>query len=461
MHHSREPVSMMTLVYFIHYLLSGLDYRSLDHGILNLLSNRQLWFVPLVNPDGYVWNLHAKAGNLWQRKNRSPTCAREDWHTGVDLNRNYPVCFDKPGQGSSTKGCDEDYRGPHPFSEPETIAIRDFVASNNFTIAFNFHSFGHLMLLPYSCDTEHVESEVNEKYFWFYAYQLVYHSKYTVGRSYDKTIKLYPVNGDAADWMFKEHKIFAVSPEVGGNKFWVPEKDVVPLSKENTPMCHFGALASGPLLQIKEVSKEGKCFSFKVWNDGLWNTWGDNVRVLFRSRARNEDHSIDTNVTSIVSIPRIESKSGVSNEITFCTEINPLETPLVSINVGAADDNQCVVYQIDLNEFKNSDKVQQLEIFAKRSFPGVASCSFLGEGKSKDITSNTKGVEYLTPVSKGAVPGMYNGSVLAFSGMICLLIGVALGLAYTRCFRSSLDYKAVEVDNLEELDELVIENSKS
>lgn len=115
MHHSREPVSMMTLVYFIQYLVNG--YLRGDPKVAHILHNRQLWFVPLVNPDGYEYNIHHR-NDLWQRKNRRPSCAKHDSHQGVDLNRNYPTCFREPGAGSSTNPCAEDYRGARPFSEP-------------------------------------------------------------------------------------------------------------------------------------------------------------------------------------------------------------------------------------------------------------------------------------------------------------------------------------------------------
>ena len=115
MHHSREPVSMMTLVYFIQYLVNG--YLRNDTKVAHILRHRQLWFVPLVNPDGYEYNIQHSRDH-WQRKNRRPSCSRHDSHQGVDLNRNYPTCFSEPGGGSSRNPCAEDYRGKAPFSEP-------------------------------------------------------------------------------------------------------------------------------------------------------------------------------------------------------------------------------------------------------------------------------------------------------------------------------------------------------
>jgi hypothetical protein len=70
---------------------------------------------------------------------------------GVDLNRNYGVSWDKPG-GSSQDHCAENYRGPFPFSEPETRAIRDFLISHRHSIKFvyNFHAYGNMYLWPYN-----------------------------------------------------------------------------------------------------------------------------------------------------------------------------------------------------------------------------------------------------------------------------------------------------------------------
>lgn len=46
---------------------------------------------------------------------------------GVDLNRNYDFKFGIDNLGSSTDPCDEAFRGPFAFSEPETAAVRNFV----------------------------------------------------------------------------------------------------------------------------------------------------------------------------------------------------------------------------------------------------------------------------------------------------------------------------------------------
>ena len=49
--HAREPVSMMSLFYFTQHLAEN---YILDHEITYLVNNREMWFIPVITPDGYV-----------------------------------------------------------------------------------------------------------------------------------------------------------------------------------------------------------------------------------------------------------------------------------------------------------------------------------------------------------------------------------------------------------------------
>ena len=90
--------------------------------------------VPCVNPDGYEYSRNHFS--FW-RKNRRQNA---DGTYGVDLNRNFPIGFNK-----STITTSNVYGGPEPFSEPETRALRDFVLAHpNITIALDYHSQGNV-----------------------------------------------------------------------------------------------------------------------------------------------------------------------------------------------------------------------------------------------------------------------------------------------------------------------------
>ncbi|HAP36566.1 MAG TPA: peptidase M14, partial [Bacteroidetes bacterium] len=68
LHHAREPQGMMTVIYYMWWLLE--NYGK-DPEATYLVNNRQMWFVPVVNPDGYVYNqtVSSNGGGGW-RKNR-------------------------------------------------------------------------------------------------------------------------------------------------------------------------------------------------------------------------------------------------------------------------------------------------------------------------------------------------------------------------------------------------------
>ena len=144
LHHSREPMSYMNLFYYMDWLLENYQTEPLAEHLLN---NRELWFIPAINPDGLVYNQSiAPNGGGMQRKNMLPTCS--NGVNGVDLNRNYSYMWAYDNEGSSPDGCSETYRGNLPFSENETQVVKNFVESHDFPIALNYHSYSNLLIYP-------------------------------------------------------------------------------------------------------------------------------------------------------------------------------------------------------------------------------------------------------------------------------------------------------------------------
>ena len=95
LHHSREPQGMQSSLWFLLYMLE--EYGN-DPLATYLVNEREIYFVPCVNPDGYEYNrqIAPGGGGLW-RKNR-----RDNGNsTGVDLNRNYPFQWGFDNSGSS------------------------------------------------------------------------------------------------------------------------------------------------------------------------------------------------------------------------------------------------------------------------------------------------------------------------------------------------------------------------
>lgn len=231
LHHAREPNSMSQMVFFLWYLLE--NYET-DPEIKYLVDNTQLYFVPCVNPDGYVFNelLMPNGGGLW-RKNRY-VWPNDNLPYGVDLNRNYGFEWGFDNFGSSTDRNSLLYRGPFPFSEPETRAIRDFCNDEQFTIALNYHSFSNLVIIPFGYNDD---ASADDATFRAFGEALTRENNYLVGSGIE-TLGT-PANGVSDDWMYGEQeskpKIFAMTPEVGSGAegFWPPINAIDRLNKAN------------------------------------------------------------------------------------------------------------------------------------------------------------------------------------------------------------------------------------
>ena len=118
LHHAREPASLQQLIYFMWYLLENYDSND---SIKQIIDNSELFFVPCVNPDGYIFNeiIEPNGGGMWRKNTR-------DTH-GVDNNRNYSYIDENGNEVWNTSGTSSNpygntYAGDGPFSESENRA---------------------------------------------------------------------------------------------------------------------------------------------------------------------------------------------------------------------------------------------------------------------------------------------------------------------------------------------------
>jgi hypothetical protein len=208
-HHAREIMSVDIPLRFAGYLL---DNYGVDPTITDYINTREIYFVPMVNPDGHVYveNNHSGSSGGWWRKNRA---VNYDASIGVDLNRNYGYTWGYDDNGSSGTPSSPVYRGPSEFSEPETQAVRDFVNSREFTMWLSFHTYGELLLYPWG----HIaQNTPDHRYYKRLGELLSEANGYFAG---DLAMgAIYPVNGDSDDWGYGEqvtkNKIFAFTPEM-------------------------------------------------------------------------------------------------------------------------------------------------------------------------------------------------------------------------------------------------------
>lgn len=200
-HHAREHLSLEIPLMLAHYLV---DNRT-DPQIKDLIDNRDIWIIPMVNPDGAEWDISTGRYKMW-RKNRRDN---GDGTFGVDLNRNYG--FKWGTGGSDTDTSSDIYMGKEPFSEPETQAIRDFVISQpNTKMLLTFHTFSELVLYPWGHTYDEIGNAKDLAVFKKMATTMAGWNKYTPKQSSG----LYIASGDTTDWAYGERGIFAFTFEL-------------------------------------------------------------------------------------------------------------------------------------------------------------------------------------------------------------------------------------------------------
>jgi carboxypeptidase T len=229
-HHAREPASVAQLIMYMYYLLE--NYAT-NPEVQYLVNNSEMYFVPLVNPDGYVYNqtTNPNGGGMWRKNRRN----NGDGTYGIDLNRNYGYNWGYDNSGSSPNTNSDTYRGTAAFSEPETQNLRDFCNLHQFKLCLNYHTYGNLLIYPWGYGNPAYTPDSAQ--FTEYGSHLTTYNKYAFGTAIQTV--LYTANGISDDWMYGEQntkpKIFAMTPEAGMSDegFWPPQNRIIAICKEN------------------------------------------------------------------------------------------------------------------------------------------------------------------------------------------------------------------------------------
>lgn len=311
--HAREPQGMMTLIYYMYYLLE--NYGT-DPEVTHLVDNREIYFLPIINVDGYKYNIdtNPNGGGMW-RKNRRDN---GNGSYGVDLNRNWGYEWGYDNGGSSPYPSSPTYRGTAPFSEPTNQVVKEFCEEHNFKTALNYHTYSNLLIVPWGYINQQTTDSAIFKGF---AADMTAYNGYTYGTSGEI---LYPVNGATDDWMYGEqeskNKIISMTPEVGGynDGFWPEEDRIFPLAQENLRPNLYITWAAGGFVNF--VNKQFSQSEFNpgdeveltatVKNKGL----SDAENLLFQLNAVSDNASI---IEGEHSLDFLESRTSKELEHTF------------------------------------------------------------------------------------------------------------------------------------------------
>lgn len=266
--HAREAITGSSMIFFMQYLC---EQYSVDPRVKSLVDAREIYIIPVVNPDGWEHNRSLGAGSGW-RKNRRTIGA----NIGVDLNRNYNVDWNtcasvtcgSPASCGSNSGSSDTYVGPSAFSEPETQAIRSFCTTGgrNFVAAIDQHAFGPYYSLPYGRETRSLTALEDS----FFRYVPALMGKYNGMRAGNSCESVgYEVAGGVKDWwlvgdigMGSKGKVWGMTGEGGAGggtggsfgSFWAPAAQIVSLCKGMTFQNLQLAYAAGSYVDIQDIS---------------------------------------------------------------------------------------------------------------------------------------------------------------------------------------------------------------
>jgi murein tripeptide amidase MpaA len=210
--HANERASGEMALYLMKLLVDG--YGD-DSRITSIVNGREIWIVPMANPDGAEYDMSDGVFRNW-RKNRQPV--PDSPEIGIDLNRQFGFKWNCCG-GGSNKPASPKYRGPSPWYAPETRAYRDFILSRvvggeqQLDIVLSIHAQGRLVLWPYAyTKKDHPRTMRYDDWRTFVA--LGKDMAALNGYRPQQTSDLYVVDGDEGDWAYHSQGVFAFAFEL-------------------------------------------------------------------------------------------------------------------------------------------------------------------------------------------------------------------------------------------------------
>jgi len=243
--HAREWVAVSSVTYMLNKLVTG--YES-DAKIKNLVDKATWYISPVLNVDGYLYS-HT-TDRSWRKNRRPAECDGPKCCAGVDLNRNFNYSFGGAGRTEEAAGtaakfpvsCQYTYRGPEAFSEPESIAIRDFVLKHaaNMKAFISIHAYSQMWFYPFADKRQSYPEDGPELVALAkkaaLALAKVHGTKMQVGTPADI---FYPAGGSSLDWVkavANVKYVYALELRPGANTvgdgFVLPANKIVPTGEE-------------------------------------------------------------------------------------------------------------------------------------------------------------------------------------------------------------------------------------
>ncbi|HWH07677.1 MAG TPA: M14 family metallopeptidase [Candidatus Thermoplasmatota archaeon] len=214
-HHANELEGIEAPLYVIDFLLENRANAT----VASWLAKYEMHFVPVLNPDGYVRGTRGNA-------------------LGVNLNRNYDVDWGDPvgasnpvmgqvgnvtGRPVPSQAIVAENCGAYPFSEPETVALRDLMAElaaseGGLAFYYTHHTPTNGFIAPWSAGRapfpippEH-QAVLEAELAWVRA-----HTEYKAGKAQWGNFSAglpYAASGTSMDWAYATHRVPTFTIEI-------------------------------------------------------------------------------------------------------------------------------------------------------------------------------------------------------------------------------------------------------
>ena len=201
-----------------------------DPEIKALIQDRELWFLPIMNVDGYDFTFTCGTGTAqvacdyrtppaglsanrqWRKtlRDNNANGIYGDGQDGVDPNRNYPAKRGIDEEGASNTFNSGTYRGPYPLSEPENLAVDRLQRRVKFVANINYHTDGQLLLTPVSYTTDYAPPDATI----FNALTGTDGDSSVFPYQPQRSSDLYESNGDTIDNAYVNYGIIGWTPEM-------------------------------------------------------------------------------------------------------------------------------------------------------------------------------------------------------------------------------------------------------
>ncbi|MBU0993123.1 MAG: zinc carboxypeptidase [Proteobacteria bacterium] len=153
--HGNEWIAVEVALFTAKHLLE--NYES-DNRIRNIVNGAEIWIVPMLNPDGHSAleiQSNPELASL-QEIGRKNGLDNSEINPGVDLNRNYDSNWGNEDDGTSHTPSSAYYCGEFPFSEPEALAVKDFLDIHPPSASISYHCYGQYIAYAGGTDSNSI-----------------------------------------------------------------------------------------------------------------------------------------------------------------------------------------------------------------------------------------------------------------------------------------------------------------